>query len=202
MSRKIVTITGGSGFVGQLLRRGLQRRGYRVRVFDTLRGPFINILRRKYLGNVNHPRLVRSFSKRVNRSLRSLERVLIAGRVICPTWDDILDVRSRIAARFRDSYAVIHLAAFPHPNVPGVNEADFERLNFDGAVNVFQAAKDAGAAQVCFCFFGTSVSDQQFSAGRPISDSGIELLSDIGRGPDLLRIPEIAIRRVPGLGLP
>ena len=37
MTARSVTITGGSGFVGQLLRRGLRARGYRVHVFDRLR---------------------------------------------------------------------------------------------------------------------------------------------------------------------
>ena len=35
---KRVLITGGSGFLGQLLRVGLEREGWEVRVFDPYRG--------------------------------------------------------------------------------------------------------------------------------------------------------------------
>lgn len=37
MSDRVVTITGGSGFVGQMLQVGLRQRGYEVRVFDQFR---------------------------------------------------------------------------------------------------------------------------------------------------------------------
>ena len=59
MSRVRVTITGGSGFVGQLLRRGLRDRDYRVDVFDRLRGPLVNALRREWLGANAPPDAIR-----------------------------------------------------------------------------------------------------------------------------------------------
>jgi hypothetical protein len=46
----VVTITGGSGFVGQLLRAGLSERGYSVRVFDRHRGPLVDLLTRRWFG--------------------------------------------------------------------------------------------------------------------------------------------------------
>ena len=59
MSGKVVTVTGGSGFVGQSVVRGLRDRGYEVRVFDRLRGPLATVLRRRYLGTANGgPRLL------------------------------------------------------------------------------------------------------------------------------------------------
>ncbi len=45
MPAKTVTVTGGSGFVGQLLRRGLKKRGYRILVFDKARGVLVDLLR-------------------------------------------------------------------------------------------------------------------------------------------------------------
>ena len=45
---------------------------------------------------------------------------------------------------------MIHLAAIPHPGVRGVTEDDLRRVNFDGSVNVFEAARTAGVARFVF----------------------------------------------------
>ena len=55
MSEKIIMLTGGSGFVGQLLQVGLSQRGYGVRLFDQYRGIAITLLRRRYLGASRSP---------------------------------------------------------------------------------------------------------------------------------------------------
>lgn len=49
--RQRITITGGSGYVGQLLRRRLSRSAYDGRVFDQYRGPLIDVLRRRSFGS-------------------------------------------------------------------------------------------------------------------------------------------------------
>jgi nucleoside-diphosphate-sugar epimerase len=149
MSGPTVTITGGSGFVGQFLRRGLREWGYWVDVFDRIRGPLVNALRREWLGaNASNGRIPSA------RSLRDLqaraEDALLGMRIIRPTGDDILDLRSRLADRFRGRRAVIHLAALPHPNVPGAGPDDYRRINYDGAVNVFAAAQEAGVPKLVF----------------------------------------------------
>src|SRR5437667_12215030 len=69
MSRKIVTVTGGSGFVGQILRRGLRARGYEVRVFDRYRSLLVTFLNRRYLGTVNN-----SVGQRIARRVRCAQR--------------------------------------------------------------------------------------------------------------------------------
>ena len=153
MGRKRVVVTGGSGFVGALLRTGLIERGYDVVVYDRLRGVLINALRRKYLGTKSG-RLPRALAWRSNRYLRRAERILLQYNLIRPTSDDILNIRSRITDRFRGSYAVIHLAALPHPHVPGAIDADYWRINFDGSVNVFEAAKDAAVQKFIFASSG------------------------------------------------
>lgn len=163
MSTKTITITGGSGFVGQFLRRGLKKRGYRIQVFDQARGLFIDLLRRKYLANARYPGVVRGMSKRINRLLAGTERTLTRFGAIRPTLDNILGARSQIAAGFRGSDAVVHLAAYPHPNVPGVSEAEFHRLNYDGAVNVFEAALEAGVRKFIFASSG-----QVYGINKPV----------------------------------
>jgi dTDP-4-dehydrorhamnose reductase len=147
--RRRLTITGGSGFVGQLLRRGLSERGYRIDIFDRLRGRLVNALRREWLGASTSPdRIARA--QRLRDTRMRAERTLLRAGVVRPTGDDILDLRSRLAERFRGSRAVIHLAALPHPNVPGAGPDDYRRINFDGAVNVFAAAQEAGVSKFIF----------------------------------------------------
>ncbi len=153
MSEGTITITGGSGFVGQLLQRGLRDRGYEVDVFDRMRGPLVNVLRRTWLGanaspdDIQRARQLRTLQARAEGKLSRLG-------ILRPTGDDIFDLRSRLAERFRGSRAVVHLAALPHPNVPGAAAADYRRINYEGAVNVFAAAQDAGVPKFIFASSG------------------------------------------------
>jgi nucleoside-diphosphate-sugar epimerase len=149
----MVTITGGSGFVGQLLRRGLRERGYRVDVFDRMRGPLVNLLRRTWLGanlppeEIGRARQLRALQARAELKLSRLG-------ILRLTSDDIFDLRSRLAERFRGSRAVVHLAALPHPYIPGAGPDDFRRINYDGAANVFAAAQEAGVPKFVFASSG------------------------------------------------
>jgi nucleoside-diphosphate-sugar epimerase len=153
VSGDTVTITGGSGFVGQLLRRGLRERGYQVDVFDRMRGPLVNLLRRIWLGantppeEIQQARRLRALQARADRGLSRLG-------ILRPTSDDILDLRSHLAERFRGSRAIVHLAALPHPYVPGAAPDDYRRINYDGAANVFAAAQDAGVPKFVFASSG------------------------------------------------
>jgi nucleoside-diphosphate-sugar epimerase len=149
MTARTVTITGGSGFVGQLLQRGLRARGYRVDVFDRLRGPLVNVLRRTWIGAEASPAAI-PVARRLRHGQARAERGLIRAHVLRPTSDDILDLRSRLAGRFRGSRAVVHLAGLPHPHVAGAAEQDYRRINYDAAVNVFSAAQDAGVPKFVF----------------------------------------------------
>jgi nucleoside-diphosphate-sugar epimerase len=148
-----VTITGGSGFVGQLLRRGLRERGYTVDVFDRLRGPVMNGLRREWLG-ANRTAERCAGARRVRALQARAESTLLRLGILRPTGDDIFDLRSRLAERFLGSRAVVHLAALPHPNVPGAGRDDYRRINYDGAANVFAAAQEAGVPKFIFASSG------------------------------------------------
>jgi nucleoside-diphosphate-sugar epimerase len=149
MSGARVTITGGSGFVGRLLRRGLRERGYRIDVFDRLRGPLVNALRREWLAaNAPPERIERA--RRLRAVQARAERALLRVGFLRPTGDDILELRSRMAERFRGSRAVIHLAGLPHPNVPGAGPDDYRRINFEGAANVSAATQEAGVPKFVF----------------------------------------------------
>jgi nucleoside-diphosphate-sugar epimerase len=149
MSGKLVTVTGGSGFVGQSVVRGLRDRGYEVRVFDRLRGPLTTILRRRYLGTATGGLRLQA-ARAVHRAQRRLGPALIRRGLIRPAWDDIQDLRSRLAAAFAGSDAVVHLAGIPHPFMPGPVEEDFRRINYDASVNVFEAARAAGVPSFIF----------------------------------------------------
>jgi nucleoside-diphosphate-sugar epimerase len=148
-----VTITGGSGFVGQLLRPGLRERGYEVEVFDRFRGPVVNALRREWLG-ANGGTEVSEAARRARVLRARAERTLLGLGILRPTGDDIFDLRSRLADRFHGSRAVVHLAALPHPNVPGAGPDDFRRINYDGAANVFAATQEAGVPKFIFASSG------------------------------------------------
>lgn len=162
MADKRITITGGSGFVGQLLQSGLRAHGYRVDVFDQFRGPIVNLLRRRHFGTSSGAigRRAAHFSARVQRRL---SRSLLGSPLVPPTPDHILDFRSRLADRFRGSAAVIHLAAIPHPHLAGACDADFQRINYDGSVNVFEAARLAGVKKFLFASSG-----QVYGINKPV----------------------------------
>ena len=148
MSRTL-TITGGSGFVGQLLRRGLAAEGWRVDVFDRFRGPLVDLLRHRYLASATAP-----YARRAAGAIRGLQRhtepVLERAGVVRPREDDILGDRDLLGARFSGSHAVIRLAGIPHPYWPGASQEDFMRLNYDAALNVYEAARDAGVPMFVF----------------------------------------------------
>ena len=162
MSARLITITGGSGFVGQLLCAGLIERGFRVRVFDRLRGPLSNVLRRRYFG-ASRSSVGRRCARGIRNIQRRLEPALVKTGVLRLSPDDILAGRDVVAARFEGSYAVIHLAGIAHPNMPGATEADFWRLNYAGAINIFEAARDAGVAKFLFASSG-----QVYRINKPV----------------------------------
>jgi len=149
MSRGVVTVTGGNGFVGRSVVAGLRGQGYEVRVFDRLRHPLAAPLRRRFLGTSGSPAMLRAAGA-IRKAQGRVEAALWKRGVVRPSTDDILDVRSRLAARFAGSDAVIHLAAIPHPFAPGVIDEDFRRINYEGSINVFEAARDAGVPKFVF----------------------------------------------------
>jgi nucleoside-diphosphate-sugar epimerase len=141
VTRKI-TITGGSGYVGQLLRRGLAQDGLRIDVFDQFRGALVDLVRRRYLGAGSSPP-ARAAARLIRTAQVTAESRLRSARVIRPGVDNILADREVLTHRFVGSDVVIHLAGIPHPQWPGAIDADFVRLNYDASVHVFEAARDA-----------------------------------------------------------
>lgn len=149
MSERVVTITGSSGFVGQILCTHLPRLGFRIRPFDRLSPLRTRLLRRRYLGTV--PAGAAAF---LSNHLRVLQRRIEARLSPARTGDDFLDQRNYLADRFRGSQAVIHLAGIPHPFATGACADDFRRINYDGAINVFEAARAAGVPKFIFASSG------------------------------------------------
>jgi nucleoside-diphosphate-sugar epimerase len=144
-----ITITGGSGFVGPILQSGLREQGYEIDVFDPMKGVLVNMLRSRPLGT-SQSRLYRYLAIKFRHGLSRTERLLVKSHVIRAASDDILDRSDSLVKRFQGSNAVIHLAALPHPNVPGMTAADFQRINYEGSVNVFEAARAAGVKKFIF----------------------------------------------------
>lgn len=165
----IVTVTGSSGYLGALLVPGLRRRGFRIIPFDRFRGPLVSVLRHTYLGT-SSSRYGVAAARRIKRTLRRAEVALVGSGVLRPTRDDILDLRGRLAERFRGSDAVVHLAALAHANVPGASAEDFRRINFDGAVNVFEAAREAGVSRFIY-----SSSCQVYGINDPVRIDGFPI---------------------------
>lgn len=153
MNTRTITITGGSGFVGRLLREGLGQRGYSIRVYDRWRGLLVDCLRRRYLGR-RQGRVAHGVANYLRRGMRLTERLSIRAGILRESGDDILEPRSRLVERFRGSRAVIHLEALPHPFVPGMTAADFRRINYEGSINVFEAACEAGVPRFVFASSG------------------------------------------------
>jgi nucleoside-diphosphate-sugar epimerase len=147
-SRRI-TITGGSGRLGQVLRRGLAERGYEIDVFDQLSGSLLDALRRAYPVQGSYLPS-RAFARTARVARRGAETALGRVGAFHHTGDDILGDRGALAKRFEQRFAVIHLAGIPHPHTPGASDADFIRLNYDGALNVFEAACEAGVPLFIF----------------------------------------------------
>jgi NAD(P)-dependent dehydrogenase (short-subunit alcohol dehydrogenase family) len=146
---RTVTITGGGGFLGQLLHRSLVAEGWRVDVYDRFRGPLVDLLRRRHMASATSP-----YARRAARAIRTVqsrtEPALLRARVLRPREDDILAPRDQLAARFVGSDVVIHMAGIPHPHWPGASQEDFVRLNYDASVNVFEAAREAGVPTFVF----------------------------------------------------
>ena len=147
--RPLVTITGGSGFVGQGLRPALREAGWRVGVYDPYRGPLVDLVRRRYLAASPDGRARRGAAQ-VRSAQQRAERELLRARVIRPTGDDILSGREAIASALAGSHAVLHLAGIPHPHQPGAQPADFQRLNYDASIEVYEAARLAGVRTFVF----------------------------------------------------
>lgn len=162
MSSRRVVMTGGSGFVGQILIEGLPRHGVQVDVFDQFRGPLVNLLRRRHFGTSRSTTVLRG-AHQLARVQRRLSHLLLGGPLAPPTTDHILDFRSRLAARFAGCDTVIHLAAIPHPHMPGAADVDFERINYAGSVNVFEAARQAGVSKFIFASSG-----QVYGINKPV----------------------------------
>jgi NAD(P)-dependent dehydrogenase (short-subunit alcohol dehydrogenase family) len=154
-------VTGGNGFVGQILARGLSELGYEVEVFDRWGGRLVTALRRRYLGT-SRSRLGRGIGVVLNRASLTSESLLRGGGALRPTGDDILAARASLASRLRGCDAVAHLAAIPGADYPGADAVDYRRVNLDGALNVFEASRAAGVGKFVFA---SSVAVYGFSRG-------------------------------------
>ena len=145
-----------------MLRHGLGARGYKIRVFDQFRGPMVALLRHPFLAT-SSSRLLLKVARRGKKVMRRVERALIGAGIVRPGLDNIFDLRSHLVDRFRGSDVVIHLAGLPHEHVKGAMAADFHRINYEGSINVFEAAREAGIPQFIF-----ASSAQVYKINKPV----------------------------------
>lgn len=162
MKKRTLTITGASGFVGQMLCRGLASRSCKINRFDQFRGRIVNLLRHRFFAT-STARLPIKFARRIKKIMVRAESSFIGKGIIRPTADNILDLRSHLADRFRGSDVVIHLAGLPHEHVRGAVAADFQRINYEGSINVFEAAREAGVPKFIF-----ASSAQVYKINKPV----------------------------------
>jgi len=177
---KRITITGGSGFVGRMLREGLSGSGYEVDVFDRWKGPRVDRIRQR-IGGTLHGFAGRAAGVGLRRTQAQVESLLIATGAIQPGTDDILGPRDQLVERFRGSDVVIHLAALPHPTVKGMTAADYWQINYRGSINVFEAAREAGVRRFIFASSGQvyDINNPKFIEQFPILESNyLPVLAD------------------------
>lgn len=148
-----VLVTGGSGFLGQILKYYIDSKRFRIDSFDYYQSWLYDQIKRSELGipptswvrnRVSSSRLLRRYMEPVARKLR----------LIYPTMNNILDIQPRMANKFRGYDAVIHLAAIPHPYYGNANQDDFYRINYLGSINVYQAAVSVGVKRFIFASSG------------------------------------------------
>lgn len=149
MPSHVITITGSSGFVGQTLCAHLPRLGFRIRLFDRLSPLRATLLKRRYWGAATG-----GAAAFLSNHIRALQRRVESTLPPALTGDDVLDQRNHLADRFRGSHAVIHLAGIPHPFATGASLDDFRRINYEGSINVFEAAREAGVPKFIFASSG------------------------------------------------
>jgi nucleoside-diphosphate-sugar epimerase len=161
MISKNVLVTGGSGLVGGIICRGLRQRGYHIDVFDRRRGMLVSLLRRRYFATSHRPRLA-GMAAGIGARLGATESFLARHGVIRESGDDIGAERAELVKRIARSDTVIHLASLPHPGIPGFSDDDYRRINYDDAMKVFEAARDAGARRF---ILASSIAVYGFSRG-------------------------------------
>ncbi len=145
MATRTITITGSSGFVGQILCRHLPAMGFDLRPFDQISGARAFVLCRRFFGTAQS-----GPAAFLSNHARAVQRKFGAATERRASGDDILALRSELTRRFRGSFAVIHLAAIPRRFHHLAHRDDFRRINYDGTVNVFEAARAAGVEKFVF----------------------------------------------------
>lgn len=109
-------------------------------------------------------------SLKLRKAQIQLLKSLLRLRVIRRKPIDILERQVAWIERFRNIDAIVHLAAIPHPNVPGMTETDFKLVNYWGSVNIFEAARQAGVKKFIFASSGQVYDINQFKrwTGFPV----------------------------------
>ncbi len=155
-----------------MLRHGLELRGYETDVFDQYRGVLVDSVRRYYLATSNSPVSLK-LARRIKKALRQTERMLVRSGIVRASSDNILDERDQLIERFRGSDVLIHLAGLPHEHVKGATPADFHRINYEGSINVFEAARAAGVPKFIF-----ASSAQVYKINEPMQIAQFPILED------------------------
>lgn len=149
-----LAVTGSSGFIGRMLCPAFTQSGHSLRTYD-LHNTWVNSLLNTRYGGPFHGHGLDSASAKLDiligqiqkRVRRPLLKLTASARSQAP---DICSDLNGWVERFRGCDAVIHLAAIPHPNVPGLSPRDYERINYEGACSIYQAARQAGVSRFVY----------------------------------------------------
>jgi len=184
-----VAVTGASGFIGKLICPFLAGAGHKIRAYD---------FRQTALTRLLNLRIGGPFSEGQFALLPARADLLLGlcQKRLRPALFKLLssggkgpDIRSDLTGwveRFQGCDVVIHLAAIPHPNVPGLTTRNYESINYEGAVNIYQAAKQAGVPRFVYASSCQTYFINRFSGWKqfPIREEDADAIQSFFRPHD------------------
>jgi len=165
-----IAITGGSGLVGRMIRPALMAAGHRLRNFDYHPDWVTDLIHSRFGGPYHEDELASPGARAdiyLGKFQRRIRPVLMEIRKCF--HPDTLNIRSdfdRWVESFQGCDAVVHLAAIPHASVKGMTPRDYEMTNYQGAINIYQAAKKAGVRRFVYASSCQAYFINRFTAWR------------------------------------
>lgn len=184
-----VAVTGASGFIGGLIGPFLAGAGHKIRAYDFRQAALTSLLNLRIGGPFSESQFALLPARAdlllglCQKRLRPPLFKLFSSGGIGP------DIRSDLTGwveRFQGCDVVIHLAAIPHPNVPGLTTRNYESINYEGAVNIYQAAKQAGVPRFVYASSCQTYFINRFSGWKqfPIREEDADAIQSFFRPHD------------------
>jgi nucleoside-diphosphate-sugar epimerase len=183
-----IALTGSSGFVGRMILPSLTKAGHQVVGYDRQSGFISDLLNHRWFLPVTADRiqsramktevLIGQLQKRIRPVFQSL--------LYKSSGIDICSEPTRWAQRFTGCQVVIHLAAIPHPKVKGMTPQDYESINYEGAINIYQAARAAGVPRFVYASSCQAYYINRFTGWKhfPVLEEDADAIQEICRPHD------------------